>query len=72
MIFALLINPKKNIFIDEIENGLHYTAYPDIWKTLFRLAIELDSQIFATTQLRVKMIRIFDELLLIILMNRLI
>ena len=30
MIFALLLNPQKIIFIDEIENGLHYTAYPDI------------------------------------------
>jgi AAA15 family ATPase/GTPase len=60
MIFALLINPKKNIFIDEIENGLHYTAYPDIWKTLFRLAIELDSQIFATTH-SLEMIQAFAD-----------
>lgn len=60
MIFALLINPKKIIFIDEIENGLHYTAYPDIWKTLFRLAIELDSQIFATTH-SLEMIQAFAD-----------
>ncbi len=60
MIFALLINPKKIIFIDEIENGIHYTAYPDIWKTLFRLAIELDSQIFATTH-SLEMIQAFAD-----------
>ncbi|MBC1194134.1 AAA family ATPase [Microcystis aeruginosa BLCCF158] len=60
MIFALLLNPQKIIFIDEIENGLHYTAYPDIWKTLFRLAIELDSQIFATTH-SLEMIQAFAD-----------
>jgi hypothetical protein len=60
IIFALLLNPQKIIFIDEIENGLHYTAYPDIWKTLFRLAIELDSQIFATTH-SLEMIQAFAD-----------
>jgi len=60
MIFALLLNPQKIIFIDEIENGLHYTAYPDIWKTLFRLAMELDSQIFATTH-SLEMIQAFAD-----------
>jgi AAA15 family ATPase/GTPase len=60
MIFALLLNPQKIIFIDEIENGIHYTAYPDIWKTLFRLAIELDSQIFATTH-SLEMIQAFAD-----------
>ncbi|MCA2641394.1 MULTISPECIES: AAA family ATPase [unclassified Microcystis] len=60
IIFALLLNPQKIIFIDEIENGLHYTAYPDIWKTLFRLAMELDSQIFATTH-SLEMIQAFAD-----------
>ncbi|NCR41192.1 MAG: AAA family ATPase [Microcystis aeruginosa W13-11] len=60
IIFALLLNPKKIIFIDEIENGLHHTAYPDIWKTLFRLAMELDSQIFATTH-SLEMIQAFAD-----------
>jgi len=60
MIFALLLNPQKIIFIDEIENSIYYTAYPDIWKTLFRLAIELDSQIFATTH-SLEMIQAFAD-----------
>ncbi|MCA2812675.1 MAG: AAA family ATPase [Microcystis sp. M090S1] len=60
IIITLLLNPQKIIFIDEIENGLHYTAYPDIWKTLFRLAIELDSQIFATTH-SLEMIQAFAD-----------
>lgn len=60
MIFALLLNPQKIIFIDEIENGIHYTAYPDFWKTLFRLAIKLDIQIFATTH-SLEMIQAFAD-----------
>ncbi|NCT45497.1 MAG: ATP-binding protein [Microcystis aeruginosa G11-09] len=60
IIITLLLNPQKIIFIDEIENGLHYTAYPDIWKTLFRLAMELDSQIFATTH-SLEMIQAFAD-----------
>ncbi|REJ50758.1 MAG: chromosome segregation protein SMC [Microcystis wesenbergii TW10] len=60
IIITLLLNPKKIIFVDEIENGLHYTAYRDLWKTLFRLAIELDSQIFATTH-SLEMIQAFAD-----------
>ena len=60
IIITLLLNPQKIIFIDQIENGLHYTAYPDIWKTLFRLAMELDSQIFATTH-SLEMIQAFAD-----------
>lgn len=35
--------------IDEIENGIHYSAQPDIWRMIFETARELDVQVFATT-----------------------
>ena len=35
--------------IDEIENGLHHSVLPIIWKGLFLAAKEVDVQIFATT-----------------------
>jgi ABC-type branched-subunit amino acid transport system ATPase component len=51
--FALaigLIRAKNGVLlIDEIENGLHYTVQPDLWRMIFKTARELDVQVFATT-----------------------
>ncbi|TAF30657.1 MAG: ATP-binding protein, partial [Oscillatoriales cyanobacterium] len=45
-----LVNSEhKILLIDEIENGIHYTNQREFWRMLFRLAVELDTQIFATT-----------------------
>jgi len=35
--------------VDEFENGLHHTAQLNAWRTIFRLAVTLDTQVFATT-----------------------
>ncbi len=35
--------------IDEIENGLHYSLMPDLWKFIIRAAMDYDLQIFVTT-----------------------
>ena len=40
---------SKVLLIDEIENGLHYSVLPTIWKGLFNAAEEMHVQIFATT-----------------------
>ena len=37
------------IFIDEIENGLHYSSQDKLWNWLFKIAKEKNIQIFATT-----------------------
>jgi energy-coupling factor transporter ATP-binding protein EcfA2 len=37
------------LLVDEIENGLHHTILPDVWKIIFALAVKLRVQIFATT-----------------------
>jgi AAA15 family ATPase/GTPase len=37
------------LIIDEIENGLHYSIQEEVWDKLFKLAKELDIQVFATT-----------------------
>lgn len=39
----------KVLLIDEIENGLHHSVLPTIWRGLFNAAEEVDVQIFATT-----------------------
>lgn len=37
------------LLVDEIENGLHYSVQTEIWQTIFRLAKDLNVQVFATT-----------------------
>jgi ABC-type cobalamin/Fe3+-siderophores transport system ATPase subunit len=45
-----LVNAENGILlIDEIENGLHYSAHADIWKLIFHIAHKLNIQVFATT-----------------------
>lgn len=49
IMLKLVNNKHKILLIDEIENGIHYTSQREFWRVLFRLAVELDTQIFATT-----------------------
>jgi len=37
------------VLIDEIENGLHHSVLPDLWRTIGNAANEFNTQIFATT-----------------------
>jgi AAA15 family ATPase/GTPase len=47
----LSVFPAKNgvLLIDEFENGLHFSVQEEVWRMLFKLAFELDIQVFATT-----------------------
>ncbi|MEG4073551.1 AAA family ATPase [Microcoleus sp. Pol14C2] len=49
IILKLVNSEYKILLIDEIENGIHYTSQREFWRMLFRLAVELDTQIFAAT-----------------------
>ena len=49
-IVAASANPMNNILlIDEIENGLHYSAYKKLWEAIFALATTTNKQVFVTT-----------------------
>ncbi|MCR5192004.1 MAG: AAA family ATPase [Bacteroidales bacterium] len=49
-IISSAANIKTNIIlIDEIDNGLHYSAYKKLWEALFALAVSTNKQIFVTT-----------------------
>ena len=49
-IVAASANPMNNIIlIDEIDNGLHYSAYKKLWEAIFTLAATTNKQIFVTT-----------------------
>lgn len=60
-IILKLINAKNSVcLIDEIENGIHYQNQREFWLNLFKLAVELDTQIFATTH-SLEMIQAFAD-----------
>ena len=63
IILKLVNNDNKILLIDEIENGIHYTNQRDFWNNLFRLSIEYDIQIFATTH-SLEMIQAFRDVAL--------
>ena len=43
-------NPSNTmILIDEIDNGLHYSAYKKLWEAIFALATTTNKQVFVTT-----------------------
>ena len=49
-IVAAAANPTNNIIlIDEIDNGLHYSAYKKLWAAIFALATTTNKQVFVTT-----------------------
>lgn len=42
--------PKSGIvLVDEIENGLHHSILPDVWRYIDKMAQKFDTQIIATT-----------------------
>ena len=45
-----LVNAKGGLLlIDEFENGMHHSVQLDAWRMIFRLATQLDIQVFATS-----------------------
>jgi AAA15 family ATPase/GTPase len=49
IILSMVNNHSSVLLIDEIENGVHHTSQAKLWEMIFRLAKELNVQIFATT-----------------------
>ena len=37
------------LLIDEIDTGLHYSVMTDMWKLIYRSALDLSVQVFAST-----------------------
>jgi energy-coupling factor transporter ATP-binding protein EcfA2 len=56
-----LCNARNGVLlIDEFENGLHHSVQTSIWKTIFRLASDLNVQVFATSHSQ-DCVRAFQE-----------
>lgn len=49
IICAIWASKDGYLFIDEIENGIHYANYPKLWKLIFDISKEANCQIFAAT-----------------------
>lgn len=56
-------NPSNTmILIDEIDNGLHYSAYKKLWEAIFALAISTNKQVFVTTHSKETLYRLNEML----------
>jgi len=49
IILSLCTARNGVLLVDEVENGLHYSVQTEIWRTVFRLAKDLNVQVFATS-----------------------
>jgi hypothetical protein len=49
VILVLTTTSNGYVFIDEIENGIHYSALPKIWLGIVKAAQRFNCQVFATT-----------------------
>jgi hypothetical protein len=41
--------PGGTVLFDEVENGLHYSVLPEVWRAIGQAARDFDVQVFATT-----------------------
>ncbi|MGB3751656.1 MAG: AAA family ATPase [Arcobacteraceae bacterium] len=49
IVLVLFTSKEKVIFIDELENGIHYLLLDKLWKIILTISKEQNVQIFATT-----------------------
>lgn len=58
-ILAASANPINNVvLIDEIDNGIHYSAYKKLWEAIFALATTTNKQVFVTTHSKETLFRL--------------
>lgn len=60
IICAIWASKDGYLFIDEIENGIHYTNYPKLWKLIFDISKEANCQIFAVAHSK-ECIEVFNK-----------
>lgn len=49
IICAIFACENGQLFIDEIDNGIHYSQLEKLWEIIFRISKEVNCQVFATT-----------------------
>ncbi|MFP3414306.1 AAA family ATPase [Bacillus sp. SIMBA_074] len=49
ILLAIVTNKNGLVFIDEIENGIHYSVLSKVWEVISKAAIDYNCQLYATT-----------------------
>lgn len=49
LITSIFFNKNGILFIDEIENGLHYKIFGSLWRVIIKTALDFNVQLFITT-----------------------
>ncbi len=49
IVVSLFRTENGHLFIDEIDNGIHYTHLDKLWEVIMKLSSDLNVQLFATT-----------------------
>ena len=49
IVLAAAASPGGVVLVDEIENGLHHSVLPDVWRTIEKITEQFNVQVFATT-----------------------
>ncbi|OQX14788.1 MAG: hypothetical protein BWK80_41545 [Desulfobacteraceae bacterium IS3] len=49
IVCAIWKSKDGQLFIDEVENGIHYTKYEKLWEIIFNTSKEANCQVFAAT-----------------------
>ena len=52
IVLAITSAPDGVVLVDEIENGIHHSVLPEVWRVIYKVAKQLNSQVFATTHSR--------------------
>jgi len=52
IILAIASAPHGAVLIDEIENGMYYKLFPEMWRTIVEAAEDTHTQLFVTTHSR--------------------
>ena len=49
LVLAIASAPDGAVLVDEVENGIHHSVLPDVWRVIDEAAKQSSTQIFATT-----------------------
>lgn len=62
ILVQMTLQKGNKLLIDEIDAGIHYSHFPDFWKTILTVAQRNNVQIFATTH-NIECVKYFAEIL---------
>ena len=49
IVLAITGAPKGVVLVDEVENGIHHSVLPEVWRVIHKVSMQLNTQVIATT-----------------------